>query len=207
MKKLYIAVPVISAILLITGLINQKPFRISGDEGVRTGLLEAKPDHENKKILVVYFSHTGNTREVAASIQKITGGDIFEIVPLKKYPDDYEELKRVAKKELKSGDKPPLKSKAANLKSYDIVFIGYPIWWGTFPAPVRTFLSENDLSGKTVIPFCTHLGSGLGNSVKDVAGLCLKSKLLEGIDIWGNKTSASRERLTGWLKKINIIKQ
>lgn len=169
--------------------------------------LSAKVDPAGieKKILVTYFSRTGNTREIAMQIKSLTGGDIFEIRAVNLYPSDYEETKKVAMQELNSGYKPPLKNKI-NIKPYDVIFIGYPIWWGTFPAPVRTFLSENDFSGKTIVPFCTHLGSGLGISIKDIRKLCPESTLLEGISVWGNDTKNSHSRISQWLKKINIIK-
>jgi flavodoxin len=115
-----------------------------------------------KKILVAYFSHSGNTREIANQIHKSADGDIFEIQSVNPYPHDYDAVVEQAKQELKSGHKPALKTKMENIKSYDLGFIGYPIWWGTFPAPVKTFLSEYDFSGKTIVPFCTHEGSGLG---------------------------------------------
>ena len=102
-----------------------------------------------RKILVAYFSRSGNTREIASQIHKNVGGDIFEVQAVKPYPSDYNALVKQARQELESGYKPALKTKIENIKSYDLVFIGYPIWWSTFPAPVKTFLSENDLSGKT----------------------------------------------------------
>lgn len=163
------------------------------------------PISGNKKILVAYFSHTGNTRDIAGEIRKITGGDVFEIQGVKPYPADYEETKKIAMQELNSGYKPPLKNRI-NIKSYDIIFIGYPIWWGTYPAPVKTFLSENNFSGKTIVPFSTHLGSGLGISVKDIRKLCPESTLLEGISVLGNDTKNAQNRVSQWLKKINIIK-
>ena len=109
-----------------------------------------------KKILVAYFSHSGNTREIANQIHKSVGGDIFEIQVVKPYPHDYDAVVQQARQELDSGYKPVLKTKIENIKSYDLVFIGYPNWCSTVPAPVRTFLSEYDFSGKTIVPFCTH---------------------------------------------------
>ncbi len=160
----------------------------------------------SRKILVVYFSHTGNTREVAKQISGLSGADIFEIVPEKLYPEDYEATKRIAKRELNSGYRAPLKSKIGNLSSYDVVFVGYPVWWGSFPAPVRTFLTENSFKGKSIVPFCTHLGSGLGRSVQDVISSCPGSTVLEGIAVLGNETKSSQGKISAWLKKINIIK-
>ncbi len=197
MKKKFFVLYLIAASLAFTGI------QASCKEN--SGIPDSKKG-ENKKILVTYFSHTGNTREIANQIHQSVGGDIFELQAVKKYPDDYEAVKKVAKQELKSGEKPALKTKINNIRSYDIIFIGYPIWWGTFPAPVRTFLSENNLSGKTIIPFSTHLGSGLGLSVKDITKLCPESTLLEGISIRGDDIKTAGDRISGWLKKLNITK-
>jgi flavodoxin len=160
----------------------------------------------SKKILVAYFSHSGNTREVAEQIHKNVGGAIFEIKAVKSYPNDYDAAVKQAKQELDSGYKPLLKTKIENIRSYDLVFTGYPIWWGTFPAPVGTFLSEYDLSGKTIVPFCTHEGSGLGRSVSDISKLCLKSTLLDGVAIRGRDVKDAQNKLSEWLRKIKITK-
>ncbi len=159
-----------------------------------------------EKILVGYFSHSGNTREIANKIHKNVGGDIFEIKAVKPYPDDYDAVVKQAKQELDSGYKPALKTKIENIKSYDLVFIGYPIWWGTFPAPVKTFLSEYGFSGKTIVPFCTHEGSGLGRSVSDISKLCPKSTLLDSIAIWGRDVKSAQNEVSEWLQKIKITK-
>ncbi len=193
MKKEYFIMHLVTLIIISAG--------VSAFSQVNTGISTAG----NKKILVAYFSHTGNTREIAVEIRKITGGDISEIQGVKPYPSDYEETKKIAMQELKSGYKPPLKN-SINIRSYDIIFVGYPIWWGTFPAPVKTFLSENNFSGKTIVPFSTHLGSGLGISTKDIRKLCPESTLLEGISIRGNDTKNVQNRISQWLKKLNIIK-
>ncbi len=167
---------------------------------------EVNPMSTNKKILVVYFSHTGNTREIANQIHKRVGGDIFEIQSVDPYPTDYDTVVKQARKELDSGYKPALKSKIENLGSYDVIFIGYPNWWGTFPAPVRTFLSSDDFSGKVIVPFCTHEGSGLGKSVGDIVKLCPKSKLLNGLAIRGSTVKTASDKVSEWLRKINMTK-
>jgi flavodoxin len=157
-------------------------------------------------ILVAYFSHSGNTREIAKQIHQGVGGDIFEIKAVKPYPDDYDAVVEQAREELKSGHKPALKTKIKNIKPHDFVFIGYPIWWGTIPAPVKTFLSEYDFSGKTIIPFCTHEGSGLGKSVTDISTFCLKSSLLGGVAIWGRDVKTAQNEVSEWLRNIKITK-
>jgi flavodoxin len=167
---------------------------------------EALPLSGTKKILVAYFSHSGNTREIATQIHKIVGGDIFEIQAVKPYPKDYDEVVKQAKQELDSGYKPALKTKAENIKSYDLVFIGYSIWWGTFPAPVKTFLLEYDFSGKTIVPFSTHGGSGLGRSVTDISKLCPRSTLLDAVAIWGRDVKTAQNMVSKWVRKIKITK-
>jgi len=159
-----------------------------------------------KKTLVAYFSYSGNTREIANQIHKNAGGDIFEIQSVKPYPDDYDAVVQQARQELKSGHKPALKTKVENIKPYDLVFIGYPNWCSTVPAPVRVFLSEYDFSGKTIIPFCTHEGSGLGRSTMDISKLCPKSTLLEGVAIRGMDMKTAQNKVSEWLRKIKITK-
>jgi flavodoxin len=157
-----------------------------------------------KKILVAYFSHSGNTREIADQIHKSVGGDIFEIQAIKPYPHDYDAVVQQARQELDSSYKPALKTKMENIKPYDVVFIGYPIWWGTFPAPVKTFLSEYDLSGKTIVPFCTHEGSGLGRSVMDISKLCAQSTVLDGVAMRGSVVKTAQNKVSEWLRKMKI---
>ena len=157
-----------------------------------------------KKILLVYFSHSGNTRVIANHIHKSAGGHSFEIQAVEPYPDDYDACVRQAKEELNSGHKPALKTGVENITSYDVVFIGYPIWWGTIPAPVRTFLSEYDFSGKTIAPFCTHEGTGLGRSVTDIAKLCARATLLEAVAIRGGDAKTALDKVAEWLQKIKI---
>ena len=159
-----------------------------------------------RKILVAYFSRSGNTREIASQIQKSADGDIFEVQAVKPYPSDYDAVVKQARQELESGYKPALKTKIENIKSYDLVFIGYPIWWSTFPAPVKTFLSENDLSGKTIVPFCTHEGSGLGRRAMDISKLYPKSTVLDGIAIRGKDVKTAQNKVSECLGKIKLTK-
>jgi flavodoxin len=158
------------------------------------------------KILVAYFSHSGNTREIANQIHKSVGGDILEIQSVTPYPHDYNAVVQQARQELDSGYIPVLKIKNENIKSYDLVFIGYPNWCSTVPAPVRTFLSEYDFSGKTIVPFCTHEGSGLGRSATDISKLCTRSTVLEGVAIRGRDVKTAQNKVSEWLRKIKITK-
>lgn len=157
-----------------------------------------------KKILVVYYSHSGNTKQVANKIHKKAGGDIFEIKTSHKYTSAYKEHTEQAKKEIAEGFKPELTTKVDNIKKYDVIFIGTPIWWGTMAPPVLTFLSEYDLSGKTVVPFCTHGGGGQARTFADIAKLAPKSKILKGGEFYGN--TSTQGEIDKWLNEIGLIK-
>ena len=111
------------------------------------------------KILIAYYSWSGNTRFAAEQIQKATGGTLFEIKPVKAYPKDYKACVDLARKECPAGFKPALASEVSDMAKYEVVFVGTPNWCSTMAPPVRSFLASYDFSGKTVIPFVTH-GSG-----------------------------------------------
>ena len=119
-------------------------------------------------MLVAYFSHSGNTREVARQISEATGGDLFEIVPATPYPTEYRAVVDQGKKEIEAGVRPALKNPVGDLSQYDVIFVGSPCWWATIAPPVATFLSSCDLAGKTVVPFMTHEGSRMGRSEEDI---------------------------------------
>jgi flavodoxin len=159
-----------------------------------------------KKILVVYFSHSGNTRVIAEQIKKATNGDIFEVQPVKDYPDDYNSVVDQAKKEINANYKSALKTQVKNIKTYDVIFVGSPCWWGTIAPPVATFLSSYDLSGKTIVPFMTHEGSGMGHSVSDIKKLCPKSTVLDGLPVRGSSVKRAQKDVIKWLREIKMIK-
>jgi len=172
-----------------------------------------------EKCLVAYFSRAGNnyvsgkivnlpvgnTKVVAGMIQEITGGDVFQIDTVKSYPKDYSATTNVAKKELNDNARPELSSHVENMESYNVIFLGYPNWLGTMPMPVFTFLEEYDFSGKTIVPFCTHEGSGMGRSEDDIAKLCPEATLLKGLAIQGSRVSAAKKDVTDWLSNIGMI--
>ena len=158
------------------------------------------------KVLIIYYSRSGNTREIANQIHERVGGDIIELQTVEPYPDEYDAVTKQAKQELNSDYKPALKTKVENIGSYDIIFVGSPNWWGTIAAPVKTFLSEYDLSGKTIVPFITHGGSGLGRSVTDISKLCPKSSVLDGLAVWGRDAKTAQNEVSEWLRKIQITK-
>ncbi len=172
-----------------------------------------------KKNLIAYFSRRGqnyaggkivdltigNTEAVAKMIQGKTGGDMFHIETVAAYPKDYTETTEVAKNELRSKARPKLIGRVENMESYDVIFLGYPNWWGTPPMAVFSFLESYDLSGKTIIPFCTHEGSGMGHSEQDIAKVCPKSTVIKGIAIHGTNASSAEPEVSKWIDKLSIF--
>jgi flavodoxin len=158
-----------------------------------------------KKILIAYYSRSGNTQKVAAEISKSTGGNLFKIETATPYPEDFDLMVKKASEEKKSGFKPFLKTKVDDMDSYDIIFIGFPIWDMSLPAPIKSFLSAYDFSGKMIIPFCTHDGYGKGSSFDSVKEYCSKSEVSEGFAIKGSTVDSGKEEIRKWLKKIKII--
>lgn len=153
---------------------------------------------KGKKILVAYFSHSGNTKRVAEQIHNLVGGDIIEIRTVTPYPTDYQESVEVAKREKETNARPALSTKVDNMAGYDVIFIGYPIWWHTAPMPIYTFLEAYDLSGKTVIPFCTSYNSDIAESMDAIKSLCPKANILEGL------TANDASKIEPWLTRIGM---
>lgn len=106
--------------------------------------------------------------------------------------------------ELKSGFEPALKTKVKEIGSYDVIFVGTPIWWGTIAAPVKSFISQYNLSGKAIVPFATHAGSGLGRCVSDVAVLCPHSTILDGLAVWGKNAKTAQNDVSAWVRRLRV---
>lgn len=153
-----------------------------------------------KKILVAYFSHTGNTENVAQLIQSKTGADIFKIETAAPYPPVYRETTELAKQEKADNARPALKNKVENMAQYDVVFVGYPIWWYTAPMAVATFADSYDFSGKTVITFCTSGGSPISDSTPDINKWFKGANVIEGIRAYPDDTAATEK----WLAGLNL---
>ena len=153
-----------------------------------------------KKILVAYFSNTGNTEKVAQLIQSKTGADIFKIETAAPYPSVYRETTELAKQEKADNARPALKNKVENMAQYDVVFVGYPIWWYTAPMAVATFADSYDFSGKTVITFCTSGGSPISESTPDINKWFKGANVIEGIRAYPDDTAATEK----WLAGLNL---
>lgn len=160
----------------------------------------------NKKQIIIYYSWSGNTETVARLIQEKIGAQIFEVNPVKAYSSDYRSCVDQARKEIQTGFMPEIKAVPDNLDSYDIIFIGTPIWWHTMAPPVFTFLKDTDLSGKTIVPFCTHGGGGKGHFTDDVTKLCKNATILDDLVLYGNGGTAAASEIMTWLNRIEIIK-
>jgi len=165
------------------------------------------------KVLIVFFSHAGenysvgnvkvgNTKLVADEIKKRTGGDEFEIVAEKSYDMPYNKLVEVAREETQRGEKPAFKGEVKNIEKYDTIFIGGPIWWGTYPQVMFTFFDKYDLNGKIIIPFTTHEGSGLANTVEDVKRAYPKAKVMEGFAVYGHEVRTDMSKVNTWLNGL-----
>lgn len=162
--------------------------------------------NNTKKILVAYYSYSGNTKVIAEQIKNATGGDIFEIQTVREYPKAYNAVVDQAKREINTNFKPELKSKVKDLDAYDVIFIGSPNWWNTFAPPVTTFLTSYDFAGKTIVPFITHEGSRMGSSASDVRKLCPKSTVLDGLPIRGSVVKNAQPEVNKWLREIKLLK-
>lgn len=170
-----------------------------------TGMkMNAQKPAEMKRALVAYFSWSGNTKVVAGQIAELTGGELFEIKTVENYPEEYRPCTEVAKKEKNENARPQLKGKVAGMEQYDVVFVGFPNWWGTAPMAIWTFLEGYDWQGKTVVPFCTHGGGGEQNCFSDFAKHVGKTKTKKGFIANGGRVNGARPKVEKWLHEIGI---
>lgn len=167
--------------------------------------------------LIAYFSRAGenyfsgalrtvpvgSTELAARMLRELTGAALFKIEPLLPYSDDYNECIAQAQDDQRRGARPELREYPDSLEPYDTVYLGYPNYWGTMPMPVFTFLEHFDFSGKTIRPFCTHEGSGLGHSEADIRRLCHGAKVGKGLAIHGTAVCREERALEAWIKGGN----
>lgn len=167
----------------------------------------------------MYLSRTNNTKAIAEIIQKNVGGTLAALELAKPYPEDYKATVQQVVKENETGYLPPLKTKIDSIEKYDIVFIGFPTWGMQMPPPMKSFLHQYNLDGKTVIPFNTNAGYGVGSGFETVKALCPKSNVLEGFTtkggierdgiyfvMEGEKEKQAQDEIKQWLQKIKLIK-
>lgn len=167
--------------------------------------LEAEPDAaDGSNALVVYFSWSGNTENVASAIAEQTGADVFEIVPEEAYTSDYNALLDIATEEKESGARPAIAGSIEDISQYDIIYVGYPNWWSDMPMILYTFFDSYDLSGKTIAPFCTSGGSGLSNTVNSIKELEPDADVLEGLHIGSSSAADPGNAVSDWLGRLGF---
>ncbi len=166
------------------------------------------------KTLIAYYSRAdenyvsgalktipvGNTEIVAEYIKELTGADMFKIEQAKPYSENYNSCVEEAKADQTRNARPELKKHLDSVGDYDVIYLGYPNYWGTMPMAVFTFLEHYDFGGKTIRPFCTHEGSGMGNSVADIKKLCPAAKVESGLSIYGSRVKNSKNEVERWVK-------
>ena len=165
------------------------------------------------KAIIVYYSRSGenlvngtlknlkigNTEMAALILQKITGADLFRIVPKQDYPEEYCHFIDLARQDLLRKKRPDLKAVPEHLETYSRIYLGYPNYWGTMPAPVFSFLEQSDLSGKEIWPFCTHEDGGFGHSLEDLKRVCPASVIADGLSIRGAEVQNETEAMEHWV--------
>ena len=174
----------------------------------------------SKKILIVYLSRTNNTKAIAEIIRNNVGGTLVALELEKPYPENYQATVQQIVKENETGYLPPLKTKIDSIEKYEVVFVGFPTWGMKLPPPMKSFLKQCDLSGKTIVPFNTNDGYGIGSSFQTVKELCPNSKIMEGFTTRGGVDKDGKAFLTKdenrkeaevevkqWLQKIKVIKE
>jgi flavodoxin len=174
----------------------------------------------SKKILIVYLSRTNNTKTIAEIIHKNTGGTLVALELEKPYPENYKATVQQVVNENETGYLPPLKTRIDSIQKYDVVFVGFPTWDMKMPPPMKSFLHQYNLSGKTVIPFNTNAGYGVGSGFQTVKELCPDSKILEGFAITAGaerdgqylvikdeKAKEAETKVKKWLQKIKVINE
>jgi len=155
----------------------------------------------NSRTLVVYLTRTGNTRVIAKQLQRRYDADLFEIRTAESYPEDYEEMVEKAHQQ-RDSETPPALAENIDIGQYDTVFLGFPIWGGALPAPVRTFLTTNDLAGKTIAPFITHGGYGPGSAPQTLASLTSDAQRLDPFVMECDQERRTIDRISAWLETV-----
>ena len=159
---------------------------------------EQDTDDEYNKVLVVYFSHTGTTRGVSEYLHEVVGGDLIEIEPVNPYPEGYSDALDPAKQEQRENARPEIANVIEHFDSYETIYLGYPIWWGTTPMIINTLLETYDFSGKTVVPYATSGGTGISQSIKDIRSEIPNADVMDGLLVKSN------DDIIPWLQELGL---
>lgn len=195
MKRLVMMVMLAACLLLVCGCGSMSKAMAGSDAKGAT------PLSGNKKVLIAYFSWSGNTKRVAELIKGQTQGDIYEIKAQEPYARDYQECLARAKSELANKARPALAEAVPDVSHYDVIMLGYPIWYGDAPMVISSFLEASDFTGKTIIPFATSGGSGIGTSVNTLKRVAPKAAIVDG------KLLNDEKEISGWLGQLGRERQ
>lgn len=196
-----IAVIVVAAIVFVGYNIYRYPamFRSLSDHSLNDSQVEELREEilsqSDTKVLVAYFSYSGTTKNIANAISEKTGGDLFEIAPQDGYSNVYME----SNSEIRNNERPALTDTVENMEEYDIVFVGYPVWWHATPAPINTFLESYDFTGKLIIPFCTSGESDIDETMPTFLNSC------DGLAVYGERRISGTSELDGWLSELGLM--
>lgn len=195
-----IAVIAIVALVFVGYNIYRYPamFRSLSDNSLNDSQVEEVKDEilsgSDVKVLVAYFSYSGTTKNVATVLSEKTGGDLFEITPQDGYSNVYME----SNSEIRGNKRPALTDTVENMDEYDIVFVGYPVWWHATPAPINTFLESYNLTGKLIIPFCTSGESDISETMPTFLNSC------NGLAVYGERRISGTSQLDEWLAELGL---
>ena len=174
---------------------------------IGTGAITSRAVQEvsgsGKKVLIAYFTWSGNTQGIAYEIQKQTGADIFEISPVNEYSESYNRVLREAQRDQRAQARPKLRGQVKDFANYDVIMLGYPNWWASIPMPIASFLEEYDFTGKVIMPFCSHGGGRFGQSLTAIAKLAPKAFIGEGLSVHYSGGSSLKSDVAKWLSKFN----
>jgi flavodoxin len=179
--------------ILVSGLVTSESCNAA------SSTVQAKPN-KDARMLVTYLSRSDNTRVVAGQLKRAFTADLFEIRTGTPWPEDYEEMVAWASRMRESATPPPLAESVSGIAKYDVVFLGSPIWGMALPAPVRTFLSTHDLSGKTLVPFFTYGCCGAGSAPETIAKLAPRANILEPFSLKCDQERDTVNSVTAWLR-------
>ena len=181
---------------------------VRSSQNALTGMVSASSQTGKEltvgKVLIAYFSWSGNTQGIAEEIRRQTGADLFEIVPIPAYSDDYNTVLMEAQRDQHDQARPAISNLPESIVGYDVILLGYPNWWASIPMPIATFLESYDFSGKTILPFCSHGGGRFGQSLTAIAKLAPQALVAPGLSVHYSGGSGLPEEIRSWLLQNNI---
>ena len=196
MKKIF------SLALTFTMLFSLVACANNDSEDSGSTVSEENSTSSEQEALIVYFSWSGNTESVANEIAHQTGADIFEIIPEEPYTDDYDALLDIAQEEQANDARPEIAETVENFEQYDVVYLGYPNWWGDMPMIVYTFLDDYDFSEKTIAPFVTSGGSGFSGTIGTIENMEPDAVVVEGLSLGSSEASEPADAVSEWLSSM-----